>query len=338
MSNKRRFLITIFVIIIIVLCVYVWDLNAYLYPNEDNYPTAMTLIRSLDDKYDYIPSDIFLKVKSPPNKIAKAWKENEAEYKKLENSRNRLNYGGGGVDPVHLGGFKHNDTKSYDRELWEYIIPLFNVSSVIDIGCGMGYSTIFFASKIRKYIKNWNDVMCIEGSHDAIQQSYVKNITIQHDYSLGPFWPDRIYDMAWSVEFLEHVNESYMDNYMSTFKKAKMIVMSASPVGGWSHLNPQKKEYWIDRFTEYGFIYDDKLTRIARKQCVRYPTVFSNYTYHGLTNTKYGNNTFRQSYFSYNGLVFFNAYFYKNLTNEDLRKFTKLTTYDKLVLTQFGKY
>eukprot|EP01084_Bolivina_argentea_P097497 175274_1 len=197
----------------------------------------------------------------------------------------------------------------------------------------MGYSTLFFASKIPKYIK-WNDVQCIEGSHDAIQHSFVKNITIQHDFSLGPYWTNRIYDMAWSIEFLEHVNETYMNNYMATFKKAKIILMSASNVGGWSHLNPQQKEYWIEKFESYGFIYDHELTKICRDKCVRFPTVFSNYTYHGLTDTKWGNKTFRQSYFSYNGLVFFNSYFYENVTNENLDKFRKMTLYDKLVLIQ----
>ena len=295
-------------------------------------------IHDLNQNINDITQTIY-NIKPPNNQIAKEYSENDdpEQYKILQRKRHRYNdVGGGGIDPEHLGGFIPNDTNSYERELWEYIIPLFNISSVIDIGCGMGYSTIFFASKMRKYIKNWNDVLCIEGSHDAIQHSLVKNITIQHDYSLGPYWSENIYDMAWSVEFLEHVNASFMDNYMATFKKAKLILISAAPhKPGWSHLNPQKKEYWIDIFEQYGFIYDDNLTKICRKICPRFPKTFSNYTYHGLTKTKYGNETFRQSYFSYNGLVFHNSYFSTiNLTTEQLNKFTKMTLYDKLLFTR----
>lgn len=39
--------------------------------------------------------------------------------------------------------------------------------------------------------------------------------------SLGPWWPEETYDVAWSTEFLEHVGRQYMDNYMPVFEKVR---------------------------------------------------------------------------------------------------------------------
>ena len=68
--------------------------------------------------------------------------------------------------------------------------------SVIDVGCGKGFSASFFK-------ENGAKVLCIEGSNDAIKQSLLprENI-IQHDFSLGPWWPSETYDVVWSTEFL----------------------------------------------------------------------------------------------------------------------------------------
>ena len=54
------------------------------------------------------------------------------------------------------------------------------------------------------------------------------NQLIEHDFSRGPWWPEMTYDVAWSVEFLEHVKLRYMPNYITAFRKAAMVFVTAS--------------------------------------------------------------------------------------------------------------
>jgi hypothetical protein len=45
---------------------------------------------------------------------------------------------------------------------------------------------------------------------------------------------------------------------MPLFQKGNYVIMSgATPgQGGYHHVNEQPREYWIDKFAEYGFTYD----------------------------------------------------------------------------------
>ena len=67
-----------------------------------------------------------------------------------------------------------------------------------------------------------------KGSHDAVTNSLVPHLTTEHDFTRGPIWTEDIVDIAWSVEFLEHVSSEHMENYMATFKKARIIFVSHS--------------------------------------------------------------------------------------------------------------
>ncbi len=74
---------------------------------------------------------------------------------------------------------------------------------------------------------NGAKVLCVEGSHDAIQQSLLpKDDIVHHDYAKGPWWPEETYDIAYSTEFLEHVGRQYMLNYIPTMKRAAIVVVT----------------------------------------------------------------------------------------------------------------
>ncbi len=80
---------------------------------------------------------------------------------------------------------------------------------MLDLGCGRGISTSWFILHGLQY------VVCAEGSHDAVTQSLLPKIAdvkeetkydlVEHDFSRGAWWPDRTVDVAWCVEFTEHV-------------------------------------------------------------------------------------------------------------------------------------
>lgn len=166
----------------------------------------------------------------------------------------REEYGGQG-DAKHLGGFTEIDMDGISPATWKHVVTNWTVQSVLDVGCGRGISTSWFATHGLR-------TECVEGSHDAIQKSMVpdKDILTEHDFSRGPWWPDTTFDMVWSVEFLEHVNLHFQYNYVSAFRKAAIIMVTSSFWGGWHHVEVHENEWWIRKFESYGFKYDERLT------------------------------------------------------------------------------
>ena len=104
----------------------------------------------------------------------------------------RRNYGGQG-DKQHLGGFAEIDPGGISIPLWKHMIENLGVKSFLDIGCGRGFSTSWF-------VLHGADAMCAEGSHDGVMRSIVpdkEHRVVEHDFSRGPWWPEKTYDVAW---------------------------------------------------------------------------------------------------------------------------------------------
>eukprot|EP01036_Dinobryon_divergens_P031364 gene31364-40750_t len=168
-------------------------------------------------------------------------------------------YGGKG-DAEHLGGFTARDNSTISENLWNFMLSQLAVKSVLDIGCGKGFSASYFLSKGAR-------VLCVEGSRDAIKHSLLPSDRIvEHDFSRGAWWPEETFDVAWSTEFLEHVGRQYMKNYMPAFSKSALVMVSASGWGGWHHVEVHDQKWWIGRFQARGFIYSPEITEWVRFQ------------------------------------------------------------------------
>eukprot|EP00041_Stephanoeca_diplocostata_P004904 m.53208 g.53208 ORF g.53208 m.53208 type:complete len:357 (+) comp15438_c0_seq8:43-1113(+) len=189
--------------------------------------------------------------KAPPNMINKEKKTD------VQVSKSELQYGGL-KDADHLGGFTSNDTQGQSTALWNFLIKGINVKSVVDVGCGRGISTKWF-------LDHGADVLCIEGSSDAVEQSLLPaDRIVQHDFYMGPYWPDKTYDFAWSVEFLEHIGRQYMKNYLPIFEKSAIIFATHSLWGGYHHVEVHDDWWWITRMEMQGFVYSEPLTSMFR--------------------------------------------------------------------------
>lgn len=137
-------------------------------------------------------------------------------------------YGGQG-DKKHLGGFTVYDGQGVSPAVWKHMITEYGVKSLVDVGCGKGVSTLWFHL-------HGVDTLCVEGSHDAVQQTLLpepEKHVVEHDFSRGPYWPAKTYDAVWSVEFLEHVGRNFHYNYVQIFRKSALIFVSHSQWGGW---------------------------------------------------------------------------------------------------------
>jgi len=185
-----------------------------------------------------------------------------------ETNIDRKFYGGAG-DKAHLGGFTAFDPNGVSPTLWKHMVSYLGIKSLLDVGCGRGISTSWFVTHGLDY------VVCVEGSHDAVEQSLLPKIKevpnnnntydiVEHDFSRGPWWPERTVDAVWCVEFTEHVGRNFQPNYITAWRKAALIFMTHSLWGGWHHVEVHDDHWWISRMEQMGFVYSERLTKEMR--------------------------------------------------------------------------
>jgi SAM-dependent methyltransferase len=188
--------------------------------------------------------------------------------------------------PVHLGG--HMNKTHMDYGAVRYMYENHDCRSFIDVGCGPG-GQVRLASNL-----GYEPAIGIDGDWTVLPEDAGRSILTWtgessdvgsendgqtkspffyiHDFSENPwspiyqpYIPDR-FDLAWSVEFLEHVEEQYIPNYMPCFTYARYAIVTHALPGqaGHHHVNCQLPEYWIDKFAQYGLHYSENLTEAIR--------------------------------------------------------------------------
>lgn len=162
-----------------------------------------------------------------------------------------------GTLPSHLGG---QNGKSWTDDASLNIMSQLGCTRMLDIGCGYG-GQVNTATAL-----GW-DAYGVDGDWTVLPK---KPNFFLHDFTTGVFQFGGEVDLIWCVEFLEHVEEQYLDNFMSVFRDSNAryaIVTHAIPgQGGHHHVNCQFKEYWFEVFAKYNFIYSGNLTDEVRKQ------------------------------------------------------------------------
>jgi len=160
--------------------------------------------------------------------------------------------------PMHLGG--HENETHVDDGALTYLINRFNAKSMLDIGCGPGGMVELALSKGLK-------VLGVDGDDKVERSDTVKNNIVIHDYAKAPFTTD-VYDLAWSVEFVEHVDKPFMPNFLRTFECCKFVAMTHALPGqpGHHHVNCMPAEYWFGVMEAIGFSLLVEETNEMRKQ------------------------------------------------------------------------
>lgn len=162
----------------------------------------------------------------------------------------------------HLGGaFPDGDANTTMPDVWGYLLVKYDLRSVLDIGCGFGHTLKWFSAY------GLCNVTGIDGWDEAIAGSLVPGRVVKHDFTAGPAPLDLPFDLVWSAEFLEHVEEQYLPNMMSAFRLGRYACVTHGEPGqgGHHHVNCQTTEYWIAVFAEYGFIHLEEETRLLRQ-------------------------------------------------------------------------
>lgn len=156
--------------------------------------------------------------------------------------------------PDHLGG--HQNVTNVDTQILPYLVSKYGIKTMVDIGCGPGG------------MKSIAEVLNI--SWTGVDGDFTlknKEKIIIHDFSVAKLNLNRHFDLAWSSEFLEHVDEKYVDNYMPLFASARIVVATAALPGtpGHHHVNCRDLNYWIKVFDRYDMTYDEQETKHLKK-------------------------------------------------------------------------
>ena len=158
--------------------------------------------------------------------------------------------------PDHLGG--HKNMTHLDQASLEYMQSKYGVKTMLDVGCGP-------AGMVKLARKFGIDAQGIDGDFEVERPNVPVTI---HDYEIGPGpLADLTVDLVWSCEFVEHVYEEFVPNFMEDFARGKYVIMTYAPPGksGHHHVNCNTEEYWIKVFDLYGFDYDPEETQYIRE-------------------------------------------------------------------------
>ncbi len=155
----------------------------------------------------------------------------------------------------HLSG--HSNKTWVDEGAFKKIREIIFVGSMVDVGCGPGGMVKFTKSLGIKSIG-------VDGDNSIIRE--IEEDFYLHDYSKGFFETNLYFDLCWCVEFLEHVDALYTDNYFDTFKKCRYVFCTFAPKGkgGYHHVNTQDEAYWIETFEKFNFKLQLEETRAIR--------------------------------------------------------------------------
>jgi len=143
----------------------------------------------------------------------------------------------------HLGGnIREGDPFTFAPKTWQYLIDRFAVSSILDLGAGLGYASAYFHSLGKK-------VISVDGmTHNCDNAIYP---TIKFDLETGPV--RCVVDLVHCQEVVEHIEEKFLDNLLTSMTCGKIIVMThAVPgQGGYHHVNEKPAEYWIEHLKRF---------------------------------------------------------------------------------------
>lgn len=159
----------------------------------------------------------------------------------------------------HLGGYvPGGDVGTWYPKLWDWLISVRGVDALIDVGCGEGHTLDYFRER-----------GCQVLGVDGLSQE--RPDVIEHDYTLdglpiGDFQNAGV-TLCWSAEFVEHVDERYVSNFLTSFACADLVLMTHAVPGqnGWHHVNCRTDDYWIGALAAIGFTLDEQLTTDTRE-------------------------------------------------------------------------
>ena len=157
---------------------------------------------------------------------------------------------------------EHNNRGHVCDFTLDYFNKKHGCHSLLDIGAGKGLNCAW-ATKYHGYQATGIEV-------DAECEKVHDDIRIHNFVTDGVCQFDRRFDLGWSVATSEHIDESGTDDYVKTLRACDWVVFTwCTPgYGGYHHVNEREQSYWIKKFTENGFQYDETISKLIRTRSV----------------------------------------------------------------------
>jgi SAM-dependent methyltransferase len=162
-------------------------------------------------------------------------------------------------DPLYTRAF-YEQQSAGSRQSAAETIPLLlqwlRVSSVVDVGCGIGTWLAVFREH------GVTDGLGLDGAYVDRTQLLMPASQFRAVDLTTPPRLERTFDLAVSIEVAEHLPAAAADSFVRYLTTLAPIVLFSAAVpgqGGTNHLNEQWPEYWATRFLEGGFVTIDCL-------------------------------------------------------------------------------
>jgi SAM-dependent methyltransferase len=143
------------------------------------------------------------------------------------------------------------ESRQSARSVLPHVLRMFEPTSVIDIGCGVGT----WLSVLREL--GVGRTVGVDGSYVDREQLLIDDGSFHsHDLS-RPLRLEQGFDMAMSLEVAEHISGSSANTFVESLTKLAPLVLFSAAIphqGGDNHVNEQWPEYWIERFAQRQFI------------------------------------------------------------------------------------
>lgn len=147
-------------------------------------------------------------------------------------------------DAPHLGGnIRFGDPDTFSPKVWDFVIDRFGIRSVLDLGSGVGNAAQYFSRK-------GLSVVAVDGLRENVEMAIFP--TVLCDLTKEPVVTQ--VDLVHCQEVVEHIEEEYLENLLSSLMCGKYILMTNALPGqlGHHHVNLQPTEYWIDHLVRRG--------------------------------------------------------------------------------------
>lgn len=131
------------------------------------------------------------------------------------------------------------------------ICELNGIRTAYDFGCGSGiYTEALIKNGIDTLGLDVNDTLALEQYHTARRNMIFVDLSlrgVKEDFNL-----DRR-ELVVSIEVAEHIEKSNVDIFFGNIIDLadRWIFLTASPEAGQYHVNPQPRDYWIEKVEQF---------------------------------------------------------------------------------------
>ncbi len=136
------------------------------------------------------------------------------------------------------------------RQIIHALIPLLDVKSVLDIGCGQGaWLNTWEESGVEDHFGVDGDYIELESL--LIDPSKYRSFDLSQKLDLG-----RNFDLVQSLEVAEHIDPEAAEIFIENLTRhGNIVLFSAAPPGqgGDNHINERPYDYWRSLFSKAGY-------------------------------------------------------------------------------------